>query len=82
MFRERAGVLCWPSRLRIWCHHCCVSSHCYRVGSIPDLGSYACHGGSQKEKKDHRDHNYDLCTIKIQFYNSKFALCTLIISFM
>ena len=40
----------WLSRLRIWHCHCCDSGHCCGVGSIPYLGTSACHGHGQKEK--------------------------------
>ena len=45
-----AGVPWWTSGLRIWHCHCCSLDHCYGLGSIPSLGTFACHGRSQKKK--------------------------------
>ena len=45
------GVPVWLSGLRIWCCHHSGLSHCCGVGSIPDLGTSACCGHSQKQKQ-------------------------------
>ena len=44
------GVPWWPGRLRTWCCCCCGSGYCGGAGSIPDPGTSACCGCSQKKK--------------------------------
>ena len=41
----------WGRGLRIQCCHCSSSGCCCGMGSIPGLGTSACHGYSQKERK-------------------------------
>ena len=41
----------WLSGLKIWCCHYCGCGYCCGMGSIPGLGTSACHRFSKKKKK-------------------------------
>ena len=58
--RKYLGVPRWHSRLRMWCCHCCGSSHSCGVGLIPGSETSACCGCGQKKKKK-KERKYLLC---------------------
>ena len=45
----------WLSELRAWCCHCCSSGQYCGLGSIPGLGTTACHRCSQKKKEKRKE---------------------------
>ena len=51
-YKYTAGVPLWCSGLRIWCGHYSSSRCCCSTGLIPDPGTSACCGCSQKQNKN------------------------------